>query len=211
MTPAHLELADVAAAHGVRDARVLQAMRGTPRDLFVPSEHVDLAGRDQPVPIGHGHVTTQPSLVAVMVEALGLRGGEAVLEVGTGYGYQTALLAKLARFVWSLERWPDLTAAARANLAMAGIVNTDVRTGDGTEGLAEHAPFDGIIVAAAFPEVPPPLAEQLAPGGRLVQPVGPGGDEQVVLFVKRDDALRRRRSVSLARFVRLVGTYGYPS
>ena len=208
--PASSRLADIAAAHGVDDPRVLQALRDIPRAAFVPPEHVDIADRDQPVPIPHGQVTTQPSLVAAMIEALELAGDESVLEVGTGYGYQTALLARLCRFVWSVERWPDLAAAARANLAAAGIANADVRVGDGSVGLPEHAPFDGIVVAAAFPRVPPPLAAQLAAGGRLVQPIGPGGEEEVMVFTKRDHALCRLRPVTLARFVRLVGAHGYP-
>ena len=118
-------LADIAAAKGVRDPRVLQAMRDVPRRGFVPPDYVDAAMLDEPVPIGHDQVTTQPSLVAAMVEALELAGDKLVLEVGTGFGYQTALLARLARFVWSVEWWPDLASAARANLAGAGIVNVE--------------------------------------------------------------------------------------
>lgn len=201
-------LAEVAEAKGIRDARVLQAMRDVSRVGFVPPQHAGNAALDEPVPIGHHQVTTQPSLVAAMVEALELEGDELVLEVGTGYGYQTALLARLARFVWSIEWWPDLAAAARTNLAAAGVHNAAVVTGDGGEGLADEGPFDGIVVSAAFPEVPPPLVEQLAPGGRLVQPIGPGGAEEVIAFQKHDDGLRRLRLVTLARFVPLVGAHG---
>lgn len=202
-------LADAAAGIGVRNPRVLQAMREVSRGAFVPPEYRDVAERDEPVPIGHGQVTTQPSLVAVMVEALGLEGTETVLEVGTGYGYQTALLSRLARFVWSVERWPDLATAARANLEAQGIANVEVVVGDGTVGLPECAPFDGVVVAAAFPRVPPPLADQLRPGGRLVQPVGRGGAEEVMLFQK-DDALRASQVLIPARFVRLIGEHGFP-
>ena len=179
-----------------------------PRSDFVPAEHADLADVDAPIPIPHGQVTTQPSLVARMVEALGLAGDERVLEVGTGYGWQTALLARLAREVFSVERFADLAETAQRHLA--GYENVTVVVGDGSEGLPEHAPFDAILVAAAYPSVPEPLAEQLAEGGRLVQPIGPGGAEDVVLFEKRDGELRRVRSVSGAHFVRLHGRHGFP-
>ena len=155
-------------------------------------------------------MTTQPSLVAKMVEALALHGEEKVLEVGTGYGYQTALLAMLAREVWSIELWHDMTDAARAALAKVGIENATLLVGDGTLGLADQAPFDAIIVTAAFPTVPPPLADQLAEGGRLVQPIGPGGREDVRLFEKRGERLDVERSVTGAYFVRLYGEHGYP-
>ncbi|MFP3902347.1 MAG: protein-L-isoaspartate O-methyltransferase family protein [Acidimicrobiia bacterium] len=202
-------LADVAASAGITDARVLDAMRAVPRARFVPTDQVRDADRDVPIPIGHDQVTTQPSLVAAMIQALDLGGGETVLEIGSGYGYQTALLARLAAAVWSVEWWDDLAAAARANLASAGIRNAHVVTGDGTLGLPDRAPFDGIVVAAAFPDVPPPLVDQLAPGGRLVQPLGHGGDEDVVVFARHDDGLRRIGHVTYARFVRLVGTHGF--
>ena len=184
-------------------------MRRIRRSDFVPPRFADLAGQDVPLSIGHGQVTTQPSLVAAMVEALALDGSENVLEVGTGCGYQTALLASLARGVWSIERWPELAEAARANLAKAGIVNVEVVVGDGTGGLPERAPFDAILVSAAFPEVPAPLVDQLVPGGRLVQPIGPGGDEEVTLFVKREGRLLRSRIVTYAHFVPLVSMRGH--
>ncbi|HEX6236581.1 MAG TPA: methyltransferase domain-containing protein [Acidimicrobiales bacterium] len=204
-------LADLAAAAGITDTRVLDAMRAVPRARFVPAEHVRDADRDVPIPIGHDQVTTQPSLVAAMVQALDLSGDGAVLEIGSGYGYQTALLARLAAVVWSVEWWDDLAAVARDNLASAGIRNAHVITGDGTLGLPEQAPFDAIVIAAAFPDVPPPLVEQLAPGGRLVQPLGHGGDEDVVVFARHGDGLRRIGHVTYARFVRLVGTHGFGS
>jgi protein-L-isoaspartate(D-aspartate) O-methyltransferase len=204
------ELADIAAAMGVRDSRVLDAMRTVPRAGFVPPHLVSLAGDDEPIPIGHHQVTSQPSLIAAMIEAIDPHDSDVVLEVGTGLGYQTALLANLCRYVWSVEWWPDLAEAAAANLKAAGIVNAEVVTGDGSLGLPAYAPFQGIVVAAAFPSVPSPLVEQLAPGGRVVQPIGPGGDENVVMFVKRDDALIRVRHITMASFVRLVGAHGYP-
>jgi protein-L-isoaspartate(D-aspartate) O-methyltransferase len=203
------DLVAAALAFGVRDPRVLAAVAETPRAGFVPDGLADLAYEDSPLPIGHGQVTTQPSLVAAMVDALGLTGGENVLEVGTGYGWQTALLARLGRTVWSIERFHDLAEAARANLARHGVGNATLVVGDGTRGLPEAAPFDAILVAAAFTSVPPPLAEQLARAGRLVQPVGPGGNDDVVLFEQSDAGLVRRRTVTGAHFVRLVGAHGF--
>jgi protein-L-isoaspartate(D-aspartate) O-methyltransferase len=209
MTTDRSALASIAAAKGIRDERVLDAMRTVARAGFIPTQHAALAELDVPVPIGHDQVTTQPSLVAAMLESLGLQGTETVLEVGTGYGYQTALLALLAGQVWSVEWWADLAAAARANLAAAGITTAEVVTGDGTLGLAEHAPYQAIVVCAAFPSVPPPLADQLAPGAGLVQPIGPGGQEEVALFEKGSRGLRRVRTVTFAHFVPLVGAHGY--
>jgi protein-L-isoaspartate(D-aspartate) O-methyltransferase len=179
-------------------------VRTTPRSAFVPASQRARAYVDRPIAIPHDLVTTQPSLVARMVEALALTRSERVLEVGTGYGWQTALLASLARFVWSLERWPDLAETARRNLARHGIANVEVVVGDGSEGLRDQAPFDAIIVSAAYPSVPPPLAEQLAPGGRLVQPIGHGGNEDVMLFEHRDGTLSATHHLTCAHFVPLV-------
>jgi protein-L-isoaspartate(D-aspartate) O-methyltransferase len=193
----------------VRDERVLAAIAELPRTGFVPAEHRERAHVDVPLPIPHDQVTTQPSLVAQMVDALALGADDTVLEIGTGYGWQTALLARLARAVWSMERFADLVDAAGAALAAHGIANAHVVVGDGTLGLPDHAPYDAVIVAAAFPEVPGPLVEQLTEGGRLVQPIGRGGHEQVVLFVKHEGALVTTRVLTGARFVRLVGTHGF--
>jgi protein-L-isoaspartate(D-aspartate) O-methyltransferase len=200
----------VAAAReaGVQDERLLAAIATVPRAQFVPAEDAELAYVDVPIHIPHEQVTTQPSLVARMVEALALEGDERVLEIGTGYGWQTALLGELARDVLSVERFADLAETARA--ALAGRDNVHVVVGDGSEGLPEHAPFNAILVAAAYPSVPDPLAEQLAEGGRLVQPLGPGGAEDVVLFEKRGGDLHPVRSVSDAHFVRLHGRHAFP-
>jgi protein-L-isoaspartate(D-aspartate) O-methyltransferase len=193
----------------VRDERLLAAMAALPRAAFVPPELVGEAYLDVPVKISHRQVTTQPSLVAKMLEALELRGEENVLEVGTGYGYETALLARLAGEVWSIELWPDMAEAAREVLAAEGITNVRLIVGDGTRGLPAQAPFDAIVVNAAFPEVPGPLAEQLVDGGRLVQPIGPGGAEDVVLFRKDEAGLRPERTLTGAYFVPLYGEHAY--
>ena len=202
-------LAAAARNVGVADRRVLEAVAAVPRSGFVPGELASSANADRPLPIPHGQMTTQPSLVARMVEALGLSGSERVLEVGTGYGWQTALLARLAAEVWSVERWDDLAETARGHLARYGTTNATVVVGDGSEGLPAHAPYEAVIVSAAFPEVPPPLVEQLAAEGRLVQPIGHGGNEDVVLFAKRDGVLVRVRSIIGAHFVPLVGRHGF--
>ena len=205
------EAVRAARAAGIADARVLAAISATPRAGFVPADYVTDAYRDEPIPIGHRQVTTQPSLSARMIEALHLESGDHVLEIGTGLGFQTALLARLAASVISIERWPDLADQARRNLARQGLGNAEVLAGDGSRGLPEGAPYDAILVSAAFPQVPAPLAAQLRIGGRLVQPIGPGGREQVVLFERSASGLERRHVLTLARFVRLHGRYGFPS
>ena len=204
------DLVRTIAGEGVRDPRLLDALRAVPRADFVPTNLAEQAYEDKPLPIPHDQVTTQPSLVARMVEALRLAGTELVLEVGAGYAWQTALLARLCGFVWAVERFGDVAEAARENLARFGMTNAEVVTGDGTKGLSEHAPYDAILVAAAFPSVPRPLEEQLAAGGRLVQPVGPGGKEEVVLFEKGTRGFVRRRTIAWARFVRLHGAHAFP-
>jgi protein-L-isoaspartate(D-aspartate) O-methyltransferase len=195
-------------SQGVRDERVLEAFRRVRREDFVPPELVAEAYRDRPVPIPHRQVTTQPSLIAHMVAALRLRGDERVLEVGTGLGFQTAIVATLAFQVFSIERFPDLAARARTNLRRASIENAVVVVGDGTLGLPEAAPFTAIVISAAAPRVPHPLVQQLASGGRVSHPVGPGGDEVVTTYRKEGDRLVPEAPVIPAHFVRLVGAYG---
>jgi protein-L-isoaspartate(D-aspartate) O-methyltransferase len=208
LTPA--ELASEAQARGVRDERVLAAIRAVPRADFVPPQHAAVAYVDEPVPITHGQVTTQPSLSARMIEGLRLTGDEHVLEVGTGLGFQTALLAALAADVVSIERWPDMVERARRNLAKHRIQNVRLLVGDGSLGAPELAPFDAVIVSAAHPDVPQPLVEQLRLGRRLVQPIGEGGNEAVVAFERTAQGLERREELTLARFVRLYGRHGFP-
>ncbi|MFD7441729.1 protein-L-isoaspartate(D-aspartate) O-methyltransferase [Streptomyces sp. NPDC059909] len=205
------DLVRAARAAGVRDERLLRVMRRTPRSAFVPASHRASAYVDIPIPISHGQVTTQPSLVAMMVAALGLTGSERVLEIGTGHGFQTALLARLAAYVVSVERWPDMAAQAQAHLTAQGVENVEIVVGDGTLGMPARAPYDAVVVCAAFPEVPPPLVRQLRIGGRLVQPIGPGGQEEVELYERGTHGLVRRGSIVAARFVRLYGDYGYPA
>lgn len=204
------DLVAVLRSQGIRDPSLLRTIRAVPRAEFVPPELAGRAYVDEPLPIGHGQVTTQPSLVARMVEALALDGGERLLEIGTGFGWQTALLARLAEEVWSIERRPDLAQVARSRLEQFGVTNAVVLVGDGTEGLPEHAPYDAILVSAAFPSVPATFTAQLEDGGRLVQPLGEGGAEEVVLFKKGRLGLLPRRTLAHAHFVRLYGRHGFP-
>jgi protein-L-isoaspartate(D-aspartate) O-methyltransferase len=201
------DLVAAARAAGVTDQRLLDAIAAVPRADFVPPELTDSAYDDIPLPIPQDQVTTQPSLVARMVASLELSPSDKVLEVGTGFGWQTALLAHVAGRVWSIERWADIAAAARAHLA--GLDNVSVVVGDGSLGLPELAPFDAILVAAAFTQVPRPLSQQLAEGGRLVQPIGQGGMDEVIVFERRNGELRRSRLLTGAHFVRLYGEHGF--
>ena len=194
---------------GIRDERVLAALGRVPRELFVPVEERAAAYSDNALPIGHGQTISQPYMVARICEDLQLRGEERVLDVGAGSGYQAAVLAELAAQVVAVERIPELAEQARANLAAAGYERVEVVVGDGTLGVPERAPFDAIAVAAAAPEPPPALYEQLAEGGRLVVPVGERA-EQLLLVVEKRAAGRRIRCSVPCRFVPLVGERGFP-
>jgi protein-L-isoaspartate(D-aspartate) O-methyltransferase len=200
------ELAGTLARMGICDPRVLAAIAAVPRALFVPEELRSHAEEDRPLPIGWGQTISQPDIVAFMTEGLRLAGGERVLEVGTGSGYQTAVLAHLAREVFSIEIVPALAERARATLIDAlGFDNVFLRVGDGALGWPEAAPFDRILVTAAAPDVPPELVAQLAPGGRMIVPVG--GQEEVQMlrvFEKGDDGVSFERDVLSVRFVPLT-------
>jgi protein-L-isoaspartate(D-aspartate) O-methyltransferase len=193
---------------GIHDARLLEAFRQVPRVAFVPPESRHHAYVDVPVPIAHNQVTTQPSLLALMVQALGLQGHEQVLEIGTGLGFQAAILARLCREVVSIEWFADLGEQARQNLEAVGITNVTVVVGDGSLGLPDRAPYHGIVVAAAAPTISPALVAQLAEGGRLVQPLGTGGHERVAAFEKRSGRLVEQATLTGAHFVPLRGAFG---
>ena len=195
-------------ARGIKDRRVLDAMREVPRHLFVPAAHRERAYDDCPLPIDERQTISQPYMVAWMTELLRLEGEETVLEVGTGSGYQAAVLSKLARFVFTMERIPLLAEAAKKRLRDMGIENAEVVVGDGTEGLPGHAPYEGIIVTAGSPSVPPRLVEQLVDGGRLVIPVGSSAVQMLTVIEKRGDKTITREEGSCV-FVPLVGRYGW--
>jgi len=195
-------------SRGIRDPRVLQAMQEIPRHLFVPSERRHLAYVDGPLPIGEGQTISQPYIVALMTELLELSGDEQVLEVGTGSGYQAAVLSKLAEKVYSLERIPELAEQARVRLSDLGSSNVEVRVGDGSAGLPDHAPFDGILVTAAAPRVPEALKGQLADGGVLVLPVGSRAG-QILERWRREGDLYRTEKIAPVAFVPLIGSQGW--
>lgn len=173
---------------GIRDGLVLRAMAEIPRSLFVPDELQSRADGDHPLPIGFGQTISQPFMVAWMTQALELRGPERVLEVGTGSGYQAAVLSRLCKRVFTVELLPELAERARAALAQLAIENVSVRIGDGSVGWLEEAPFDGVLVTAAAPGVPPALASQLGPRGRMVIPIGEPDGVQYLHVLERDAA-----------------------
>lgn len=193
----------------IRDKEVLDAMRSVPRHLFVPEDQQHLAYIDAPLPIGSGQTISQPYIVALMTELLQLGEDDCVLEIGTGSGYQAAILSQLARQVYSVERVPELAERARAVFAELGIENVRVLTGDGSEGLERYKPYDGIIVTAAAPEVPKPLEGQLAPDGRLVLPVGSRVGQVLEVWHRRGDEMVCEKMAPVA-FVPLIGKHGWP-
>lgn len=198
-------------AASITDERVLEAFRAVPRHEFVPAEYRRRAYLDKPVPIGEGQTTSQPSLVAIMTSHLQLDGDDTVLEVGTGSGYQAAILGELAREVYTIERFASLAKAAERRLDRLGYDNVHVIVGDGTEGLPDKAPFDAIIVTAGAPHIPQPLVDQLQEGGRLVIPVGDYPHTQrLKVAVKHGDGVNVEETLA-ARFVPLVGEYGWDS
>ncbi len=197
------------AQRGIVDERVLAAMRKVPRHRFVPAKYLYSAYDDQPLPIGDAQSISQPYIVGLMLESLRLEGYEKVLEVGTGSGYQTALLAELADYVYTIERIPDLAAAASQRLDDMGYENISIVTGDGTVGLPYCGPFDTIIVAAAAEQLPEPLVEQLADGGRIAMPVGPRHSQSLLVGCKEAGDLEPRHVCGVV-FVPLIGAHGWP-
>jgi protein-L-isoaspartate(D-aspartate) O-methyltransferase len=196
---------DVLRVRGIRDERVLRQMATVPRHLFVPESERSQAYADAPLPIGLGQTISQPYVVALMTEALAPKPTDRVLEVGTGSGYQAAVLSGLAAEVHTIEILEPLATAARARLERLGYKNVSVIHGDGYKGLPDRAPFDAILVTAAPDEIPPPLLEQLAPGGRLVLPVGPEGRIQKLLLLTKDEQGKlHRQSLGPVLFVPLT-------
>jgi protein-L-isoaspartate(D-aspartate) O-methyltransferase len=193
-------------AMGIRDGLVLRAMAEIPRRLFVPEELQARADGDHPLPIGFGQTISQPFMVAWMTQALELVGPERVLEIGTGSGYQAAVLSRLCSRVFTVERVPELADRARGTLARLGIENVELRLGDGRVGWPEESPFDGILVTAAALQIPPPLVAQLAPGGRMVIPIGAPSDVQFIHIVRRGEGgTVEDRTLFAVRFVPLRG------
>jgi protein-L-isoaspartate(D-aspartate) O-methyltransferase len=196
------------AQRGITDQRVLEAMRQVPRHRFVPPDMWDMAYRDTPLPIGNGQTISQPYIVAYMTQMLHLSPEDRVLEVGTGSGYQVAILSRLAKEVFTIERVASLARHAEQILQDLGYHNIQLRIGDGGYGWPEAAPYDAIIVTAAAPEVPLPLIVQLADGGHLIAPVGPAGYQDLVRLCRRGEHTQRENLVPVA-FVPLVGEHGW--
>jgi len=205
-----LMLREHLAGRGITDQRVLSAMREVPREAFLPAELAAAAYDDSPLPIAAGQTISQPYIVAYMVEALQLEGTERVLEIGTGSGYAAAVLSRCAAEVFTVERIAALADTARSRLRELGYLNVTVHQGDGTLGWQEHAPYQGIVVTAGAPEVPQALKYQLAPGGRLVIPVGPTQHLQNLVRVKRVGGHEfRQEELCPVRFVPLIGEQGW--
>ncbi len=205
---ARRRLVDTIRSKGIVDPAVLRAFEMTPRHAFVPTGLYHRAYDDAPLPIGSGQTISQPSIHAKYLELLSLKGHERVLEIGTGSGYQTVLLAHMAEQVFSIERIAAVLEQGKANIQRAGAKNVSLLLGDGTVGWRAHAPYDAILVSAASPKVPDPLVEQLAEGGKLIIPVGGQEEQELVMFTKRGAELIRE-SVLPVRFVPLVGTHGW--
>lgn len=195
-------------ARGVTNILVLNALLKVPRHLFVEESLCHRAYEDYPLPIGEGQTISQPYIVALMTEALKLKGGEKVLEIGTGSGYQTAILAEIAEKVYSVERLPTLAKKAREILDKLNYKNISIKVGDGTFGWKEFSPYDAIIVTAGSPDIPPPLIDQLKDGGRLVIPVGDIYSQDLLVITKEKDKIKKENYGGV-RFVKLIGEYGW--
>ena len=198
-------------ARGVKDSKVIQAMRKVPRHLFLDEALRSQAYEDNPSPIGEKQTISQPYIVALMTELLGLKGKEKVLEIGTGSGYQAAILAEIADQVYSIERLPALAKRARKLLDDLKYTNIVITVGDGTRGWKEHSPYDGIIVTAAAPYPPTPLLEQLKTGGRLVIPIGEEYMQDLMMYTKDDEGKYSKENYGGCRFVKLIGDEGWKS
>lgn len=201
-------LADQLIARGVRDPRVLAVMESLPRHLFVSSDDLAYAYGDGPLPIGRGQTISQPYIVALMTELLQLKGNERVLEVGTGSGYQAAVLANLVAEVYTTEIIPELAGQARQVLQTLKLARVHVHISDGSLGWPEHAPYDRILVTAAAPSVPEPLKEQLADGGRMVIPTGARGVQELEVWTRQGDDFKCEKNIQVA-FVPLRGEHGW--
>lgn len=195
-------------ANGITDLAVLRAFERTPRHVFVPSGVRHRAYEDTALPIGSGQTISQPTVHAQYLQVLRLTGHERVLEIGTGSGYQTVLLSHLAAQVFSIERVPELLERAREAIRACDVRNVSLMLGDGSLGWRDHAPYDAILISAAAPDIPRPLLEQLADGGRLVAPVGGRGGQMLVMVTRRGEAFEQR-DIAPVRFVPLVGTHGW--
>ncbi len=195
-------------ARDITDPRVLEAFLAVPREAFVPPEHVNQAYEDCPLPIGEGQTISQPYMVAAMTQALQLTGEETVLEIGTGSGYQAAILARLARHLYTIEKYDSLSSQARQRLKQLGYTNITCVVGDGSQGYPEAAPFDAILVTAGAPRIPAALTDQLAEGGRLVIPVGDIQSQELILIEKKEGELSQQ-TINYCRFVPLTGKYGW--
>jgi protein-L-isoaspartate(D-aspartate) O-methyltransferase len=195
-------------ARGIRDPRVITAMRKVPRHLFVEEALQSQAYSDHPLPIGEKQTISQPFMVALMTEAMQLKGMEKVLEIGAGSGYQTAILAEIAFKVFSIERIRSLAIQARKLLYDLGYLNVEIKFSDGTLGWVEESPFDAIIVTAGSPGIPQPLVDQLAVGGRLVIPVGDAADQELVRITRTEEGTKRE-DLGGCRFVKLIGQHGW--
>lgn len=197
-------------ARGIQDPAILDAFREVPREAFVSPDYAAAAYDDHPLPIEAGQTISQPYIVALMIEAAGIKSGDKVLEVGAGSGYAAAVISRIARDVVAIERQHDLVQVAQGRLKRLGYDNVRIVEGDGTRGCPEEAPFDAILAAASGSHVPPPLVAQLAPEGRLVMPVGePGWVQKLVKVTKQEDGILQQSDLGEVRFVPLIGEEGW--
>jgi protein-L-isoaspartate(D-aspartate) O-methyltransferase len=203
-------MVDTLCRRGIADPAILEAFRAVPRELFVSDEHAQIAYGDFPLPIEASQTISQPYIVALMIAAAGIRGGQTVLEIGAGSGYAAAVISRVAGKVIGIERQHELVTIAQRRLARLGYDNVEIIEGDGTRGCPDQAPFDAILAAASGSHVPDALIAQLAPGGRLVMPVGsPAGVQELIKVTKQDDGLLKQENLGGVRFVPLIGEEGW--